>query len=115
VQQHNYISGGVTHQAGYCATLVYATSLQMRQPWALIGRLSLALVVLANLLGTRTDAQIDSWHTGRATYYGDQPWLWTIHHGSCGYGYIWQDYLTGWDVTALSDQHPYFREGSSCG
>ncbi|KAI8471576.1 MAG: RlpA-like double-psi beta-barrel-protein domain-containing protein-containing protein [Monoraphidium minutum] len=52
------------------------------------------------------------WKSGaRATYYGTDAW--SIHKGSCGYGYIWKDEPLGWDVAAASD----FMDGyeSSCG
>jgi hypothetical protein len=42
--------------------------------------------------------------------YGDEPWAWSIHSGSCGYEYQWPDQGTGWDVVALSDQ----VGGASC-
>lgn len=54
-----------------------------------------------------------SWRDGRATFYGNEPWLWSIHKGSCGYGYIWPNEGTGWDVTALPDAHPGYS--GSCG
>eukprot|EP01023_Acetabularia_acetabulum_P025053 TRINITY_DN2403_c0_g1_i1.p2 TRINITY_DN2403_c0_g1~~TRINITY_DN2403_c0_g1_i1.p2 ORF type:complete len:392 (-),score=82.38 TRINITY_DN2403_c0_g1_i1:2119-3294(-) len=50
---------------------------------------------------------------GRATFYGNEPWLWTIHYGSCGYGYLCQDEGTGWDITALPDVFPGYA--GSCG
>eukprot|EP00879_Flechtneria_rotunda_P007961 GHRR01008341.1.p1 GENE.GHRR01008341.1~~GHRR01008341.1.p1 ORF type:complete len:252 (+),score=63.02 GHRR01008341.1:248-1003(+) len=53
------------------------------------------------------------WRSGRATFYGNEPWYWSIHHGSCGEGYLWPDEGTGWDVAALSDQHPDYA--GSCG
>eukprot|EP01023_Acetabularia_acetabulum_P024986 TRINITY_DN239_c0_g1_i1.p4 TRINITY_DN239_c0_g1~~TRINITY_DN239_c0_g1_i1.p4 ORF type:complete len:198 (+),score=41.82 TRINITY_DN239_c0_g1_i1:172-765(+) len=49
----------------------------------------------------------------RATYYGDEPWYWSIHQGSCGYGYLCKDEGTGWDVAALADVHPAYA--GSCG
>ncbi|GMH39085.1 hypothetical protein BSKO_06983 [Bryopsis sp. KO-2023] len=54
------------------------------------------------------------WRDGRATYYGDEPWLWNIHEGSCGYGYIWKDEPLGWDVAALPDVHPEFAGSCGC-
>lgn len=36
-----------------------------------------------------------------ATYYGRDGW--SIHGGSCGYGYLDERAGTGWDVAALSD------------
>lgn len=54
-----------------------------------------------------------AWRKGRATFYGDEPWYWTIHHGSCGKGYLWPDEGTGWDVAALSDAHYEYK--GSCG
>ncbi|GMH41831.1 hypothetical protein BSKO_09741 [Bryopsis sp. KO-2023] len=55
----------------------------------------------------------DAWRTGRATFYGDQPWLWDIHKGSCGYGYLDPNKGTGWDIAALPDGHYEFS--GSCG
>ncbi|GMH39372.1 hypothetical protein BSKO_07270 [Bryopsis sp. KO-2023] len=54
-----------------------------------------------------------AWRIGRATYYGDEPWAWSIHEGSCGYGDIWEDEPLGWDVAALPDVHYEFA--GSCG
>jgi len=53
------------------------------------------------------------WRSGRATFYGNEPWLWSIHEGSCGYGYIWPDEPLGWDVAALPDSH--YEYDGSCG
>eukprot|EP01023_Acetabularia_acetabulum_P019138 TRINITY_DN196_c1_g1_i1.p2 TRINITY_DN196_c1_g1~~TRINITY_DN196_c1_g1_i1.p2 ORF type:complete len:198 (-),score=35.25 TRINITY_DN196_c1_g1_i1:307-900(-) len=50
---------------------------------------------------------------GRATFYGDEPWWWPIHGGSCGFGYQCKNQGTGWDVAALSDKHPDYA--GSCG
>eukprot|EP01025_Chloroclados_australasicus_P008912 TRINITY_DN1330_c1_g1_i2.p1 TRINITY_DN1330_c1_g1~~TRINITY_DN1330_c1_g1_i2.p1 ORF type:complete len:380 (-),score=33.30 TRINITY_DN1330_c1_g1_i2:1662-2801(-) len=50
---------------------------------------------------------------GRATFYGNEPWLWSIHWGSCGYGYLCPEEGTGWDVAALADFHPEYL--GSCG
>lgn len=64
-------------------------------------------------LAPETTAQTSEWRQGRATFYGNEPWLWTIHYGSCGNGYIYPDIGTGWDVTALADAHP--DHSGSCG
>eukprot|EP01025_Chloroclados_australasicus_P069664 TRINITY_DN985_c1_g1_i2.p2 TRINITY_DN985_c1_g1~~TRINITY_DN985_c1_g1_i2.p2 ORF type:complete len:386 (-),score=39.93 TRINITY_DN985_c1_g1_i2:2864-4021(-) len=56
---------------------------------------------------------IFGWRYGRATFYGNEPWYWPIHKNSCGFGYLCKDEGTGWDVAALSDQHPEY--GTSCG
>eukprot|EP01025_Chloroclados_australasicus_P005131 TRINITY_DN11455_c0_g1_i1.p1 TRINITY_DN11455_c0_g1~~TRINITY_DN11455_c0_g1_i1.p1 ORF type:complete len:540 (+),score=63.16 TRINITY_DN11455_c0_g1_i1:199-1818(+) len=53
------------------------------------------------------------WKEGRATFYGNEWWLWDIHQGSCGYGYLCPEEGTGWDITALPDVHP--RYAASCG
>lgn len=50
---------------------------------------------------------------GRATFYGNEPWLWSIHEGSCGYNYIFPDEPLGWDVAALADVH--YEYSGSCG
>ena len=31
---------------------------------------------------------------------------WSIHKGSCDYGYIWRNEPLGWDVAAMTDYHP---------
>ncbi|GMH45576.1 hypothetical protein BSKO_13533 [Bryopsis sp. KO-2023] len=67
----------------------------------------IALVVFGVLAGS------DAWRTGRATFYGDQPWLWDIHKGSCGYGQLDPNKGTGWDIAALPDGHYEFS--GSCG
>lgn len=67
-----------------------------------------AIVVLALARGLEAQGE---WRRGRGTFYGNEPWLWSIHEGSCGYGYIWPDEPLGWDVAALSDAH-YEYEGS---
>lgn len=55
----------------------------------------------------------EGWRIGRATFYGNEPWAWSIHEGSCGYGYIWEDEPMGWDVAAIPDVHYEFA--GSCG
>lgn len=74
-------------------------------------RVAAGLVVVACLLACV--AAQGSWRRGRATFYGNEPWLWSIHHGSCGYGYIWEDEPLGWDVAALPDVH--YEYSGSCG
>eukprot|EP01024_Parvocaulis_polyphysoides_P028153 TRINITY_DN25457_c0_g1_i2.p1 TRINITY_DN25457_c0_g1~~TRINITY_DN25457_c0_g1_i2.p1 ORF type:complete len:553 (+),score=83.98 TRINITY_DN25457_c0_g1_i2:120-1778(+) len=53
------------------------------------------------------------WRDGRATFYGNEYWLWDIHQGSCGYGYLCPEEGTGWDIAALPDIHPEYS--GSCG
>eukprot|EP01025_Chloroclados_australasicus_P038218 TRINITY_DN391_c0_g1_i2.p1 TRINITY_DN391_c0_g1~~TRINITY_DN391_c0_g1_i2.p1 ORF type:complete len:394 (-),score=45.76 TRINITY_DN391_c0_g1_i2:1786-2967(-) len=53
------------------------------------------------------------WKVGRATFYGNEPWWWSIHYGSCGYGYLCPEEGTGWDVAALADVMPEYS--GSCG
>jgi len=38
---------------------------------------------------------------------------WSIHKGSCMYGYLDYQRATGWDVVAVSDRAPDFQ--GSCG
>lgn len=57
--------------------------------------------------------QDEGWRIGRGTFYGNEPWAWSIHEGSCGYGYIWEDEPLGWDVAAIPDVHYEFA--GSCG
>ncbi|GMH41640.1 hypothetical protein BSKO_09550 [Bryopsis sp. KO-2023] len=58
-------------------------------------------------------AQEGGWRKGRGTFYGDEPWLWDIHKGSCGYGQLDPNQGTGWDITALPDVH--YEYSNSCG
>eukprot|EP01026_Neomeris_dumetosa_P009360 TRINITY_DN13142_c0_g1_i5.p1 TRINITY_DN13142_c0_g1~~TRINITY_DN13142_c0_g1_i5.p1 ORF type:complete len:129 (-),score=3.12 TRINITY_DN13142_c0_g1_i5:10-396(-) len=58
-------------------------------------------------------ATCQDYQYGRATFYGNEPWYWSIHYGSCGYGYLCEDEGTGWDVAALADVHPEYS--GSCG
>eukprot|EP00879_Flechtneria_rotunda_P015315 GHRR01016009.1.p1 GENE.GHRR01016009.1~~GHRR01016009.1.p1 ORF type:complete len:151 (+),score=29.76 GHRR01016009.1:272-724(+) len=78
-------------------------------------QLEILLVVTFLLLVPRwlSPVAADDWRSGRATYYGNEPWYWSIHYGSCGRGYIWPDQGTGWDVAALADSHPDWP--NSCG
>lgn len=39
---------------------------------------------------------------------------WSIHKGSCGYGYIWKDEPLGWDVAAASDFMEGYEEVRTC-
>eukprot|EP01025_Chloroclados_australasicus_P003402 TRINITY_DN107_c1_g1_i1.p2 TRINITY_DN107_c1_g1~~TRINITY_DN107_c1_g1_i1.p2 ORF type:complete len:394 (-),score=54.81 TRINITY_DN107_c1_g1_i1:3929-5110(-) len=57
---------------------------------------------------------VGDWQDGRATFYGNEYWYWSIHEGSCDYGYQCDNEGTGWDVAALPDTHPDFRLGA-CG
>jgi hypothetical protein len=56
-------------------------------------------------------AQFGNWQTGRATFYGSDAW--SIHKGSCGYGWLDKGVSTGWDVAAISDRAPDYQ--GSCG
>eukprot|EP01024_Parvocaulis_polyphysoides_P047019 TRINITY_DN4455_c0_g1_i1.p3 TRINITY_DN4455_c0_g1~~TRINITY_DN4455_c0_g1_i1.p3 ORF type:complete len:196 (+),score=11.90 TRINITY_DN4455_c0_g1_i1:198-785(+) len=56
---------------------------------------------------------VSGWNYGRATFYGNEPWYWPIHRGSCNYGYQCKYESTGWDVAAISDQH--WAYSGSCG
>jgi hypothetical protein len=40
---------------------------------------TLALACLLLLTGSST---VSAWKKGRATFYGNEPWYWSIHHGS---------------------------------
>jgi len=40
---------------------------------------------------------------GRSTFFGTDRW--TIHKGSCGYGYIPKEAITGWDVAAVCEKN----------
>eukprot|EP00877_Chromochloris_zofingiensis_P010717 jgi/Chrzof1/589/Cz01g21130.t1 len=82
------------------------------RPFVSHWRLLPLLVLLALLSPNPVTAQGD-WRQGRATLYGNEPWYWDIHGGSCGFGYVDPDQNTGWDVVALSDQFPGYS--GSCG
>lgn len=47
---------------------------------SLLTPLSLAAIVL--LCGAMRGVTAGDWRTGRATFYGNEPWYWSIHHGS---------------------------------
>eukprot|EP01024_Parvocaulis_polyphysoides_P055311 TRINITY_DN5649_c0_g1_i2.p2 TRINITY_DN5649_c0_g1~~TRINITY_DN5649_c0_g1_i2.p2 ORF type:complete len:127 (+),score=10.91 TRINITY_DN5649_c0_g1_i2:111-491(+) len=72
--------------------------------------LSNIMLILALLLVVVSGQE---WRYGRGTFYGNEPWYWSIHYGSCGYGYICPEEGTGWDVAALSDLH--YEYSGSCG
>eukprot|EP01025_Chloroclados_australasicus_P009372 TRINITY_DN1359_c0_g1_i1.p1 TRINITY_DN1359_c0_g1~~TRINITY_DN1359_c0_g1_i1.p1 ORF type:complete len:446 (-),score=39.41 TRINITY_DN1359_c0_g1_i1:1167-2372(-) len=71
------------------------------------------VAVVVILLHCHVQVHCQDWSIGRATFYGNEPWLWPIHYGSCGYGYLCPDEGTGWDVAALADVHPEYS--GSCG
>eukprot|EP00878_Enallax_costatus_P000654 GHUV01000760.1.p1 GENE.GHUV01000760.1~~GHUV01000760.1.p1 ORF type:complete len:218 (+),score=35.21 GHUV01000760.1:224-877(+) len=68
----------------------------------------LAVMALVSLQLANAQGQ---WHTGRATFYGKDGW--SIHTGSCGYGYLDENAGTGWDVAALADAA--WDYSNSCG
>lgn len=68
-------------------------------------------LALVALLAWAASASAAGWQTSRSTYYGTDAW--SIHTGSCGYGYLAGDVGTGWDIAALSDSSPDYR--GSCG
>lgn len=76
-------------------------------------RALLAAMVLALSLKSSRGEAFSGWKQGRATYYDGPTDYWSIHEGSCGYGYLDKDTVTGWDIAALSDQFESF--GGSCG
>eukprot|EP01025_Chloroclados_australasicus_P068414 TRINITY_DN94_c0_g1_i4.p4 TRINITY_DN94_c0_g1~~TRINITY_DN94_c0_g1_i4.p4 ORF type:complete len:192 (+),score=8.79 TRINITY_DN94_c0_g1_i4:235-810(+) len=73
---------------------------------------SLSIVLIVAFLVTTSECA-GEWRYGRTTYYGNEPWFWSIHKGSCGYGYICENQGTGWDVAALPDVH--YEYSGSCG
>ncbi|KAF8055096.1 2-carboxy-D-arabinitol-1-phosphatase [Scenedesmus sp. PABB004] len=70
----------------------------------------LALVVLC-LAGRAAANGFGGWQYGRATFYGTDAW--SIHKGSCMFGYLDYRRATGWDVTAISDVAGDYK--GSCG
>eukprot|EP01025_Chloroclados_australasicus_P038219 TRINITY_DN391_c0_g2_i1.p1 TRINITY_DN391_c0_g2~~TRINITY_DN391_c0_g2_i1.p1 ORF type:complete len:427 (-),score=42.61 TRINITY_DN391_c0_g2_i1:1719-2912(-) len=75
--------------------------------------MNMMIAALAVLLCYNAPVVCQDWTVGRATFYGNEPWLWSIHYGSCGYGYLCPEEGTGWDVAALADVHPEYS--GSCG
>lgn len=82
----------------------------MRDTAKMVRSWMVAMIAMGLIAGL--DAQGD-WRRGRGTFYGNEPWLWSIHEGSCGFGYIWPDEPLGWDVAALPDAH--YEYDGSCG
>lgn len=72
----------------------------------------IAIFLQAWFLATYVGADWD-WKIGRATHYGGPGDPWTIHEGSCKYGYLDPNKGTGWDVAALADANPDYP--GSCG
>ncbi|KAF8065858.1 EXPA32 [Scenedesmus sp. PABB004] len=67
-------------------------------------------LVLACAAGASAQ-KMEPFKLGRATFYGKDGW--SIHTGSCGYGYLDENAGTGWDVAASADTN---RDHSgSCG
>ncbi|GMH44424.1 hypothetical protein BSKO_12376 [Bryopsis sp. KO-2023] len=73
--------------------------------------MKLAIAVLV-VFGFLSAVEAD-WREGRATFYGDQPWLWDINKGSCGFGQLDPNKGTGWDIAAMPDGH--YEYSGSCG
>ncbi|WIA16123.1 hypothetical protein OEZ85_012842 [Tetradesmus obliquus] len=74
--------------------------------------LAYVLVALSLLsLAAANSPGFGGWQTGRATHYGTDAW--SIHKGSCGYGWLDKNVATGWDVGAISDKAGDFA--GSCG
>jgi len=67
--------------------------------------------VLCAFVALATVQVATAWSVGRATFYGKDGW--SIHSGSCGYGYLDEKIGTGWDTAAASDRNPDY--GGSCG
>ncbi len=56
-------------------------------------------------------SNIGPWKAGRATYYGADAW--SVHKGSCGFGYQYPSVYPGLDVAAISDRSSEYP--NSCG
>jgi hypothetical protein len=78
--------------------------------------LLLSVVALVALIGTCAAGDskgFGGWNVGRATFYGTDAW--SIHKGSCGYGWLDKNVATGWDVVAISDRaHDYYGSCGKC-
>ncbi|KAF6254548.1 RlpA-like double-psi beta-barrel-protein domain-containing protein-containing protein [Scenedesmus sp. NREL 46B-D3] len=78
-----------------------------KAPVLLVGLLALWA---CELTGAQRSKE-EPWKLGRATFYGKDGW--SIHTGSCGYGYMDENAGTGWDVAAASDSNKDWKD--SCG
>ncbi|MEW5307321.1 MAG: hypothetical protein WDW36_009727 [Sanguina aurantia] len=87
------------------------SSVTMTALGLMAGLLTSVAVPQAAAMDTSRDS--GGWWSGRATFYGGVGDPWTIHDGSCGYGYIDSNVGTGDFVCAASDCNPDF--GGSCG
>eukprot|EP01025_Chloroclados_australasicus_P032926 TRINITY_DN3344_c1_g1_i1.p1 TRINITY_DN3344_c1_g1~~TRINITY_DN3344_c1_g1_i1.p1 ORF type:complete len:430 (-),score=47.91 TRINITY_DN3344_c1_g1_i1:1535-2668(-) len=74
---------------------------------------SLVALLAVNVFQSVESQELEPWRDGRATFYGHEHWLWSIHEGSCEFGYLCANENTGWDVTALPDAHKDYA--GSCG
>eukprot|EP01023_Acetabularia_acetabulum_P013604 TRINITY_DN16541_c0_g1_i1.p2 TRINITY_DN16541_c0_g1~~TRINITY_DN16541_c0_g1_i1.p2 ORF type:complete len:119 (-),score=8.38 TRINITY_DN16541_c0_g1_i1:163-519(-) len=68
------------------------------------------MINLFTMGGVIGNYEIGGWRKGRATFYGNEDWLWSIHQGSCGYEYLCQDEGTGWDIAAMPDTHQDYQD-----
>eukprot|EP01026_Neomeris_dumetosa_P077057 TRINITY_DN829_c0_g1_i4.p1 TRINITY_DN829_c0_g1~~TRINITY_DN829_c0_g1_i4.p1 ORF type:complete len:469 (+),score=68.74 TRINITY_DN829_c0_g1_i4:175-1407(+) len=75
--------------------------------------MTVALLLLLSVLLAFAFSEPGPFLTGRSTFYGNEWWLWDIHQGSCGYGYLCPEEGTGWDIAALPDSH--WDYAGSCG
>lgn len=57
------------------------------------------------------ESTFGSWLDGRITFYGTDGF--SVHRGSCGYGFLDPDASTGWDIAAPADRNLNFT--GSCG
>lgn len=69
-----------------------------------------SLLIAAALLGMLLSG-VDAWKAGRATFYGVDAW--NIHEGSCKFGWLDRNVMTGWNIAAISDRAPDIQ--GSCG
>lgn len=73
--------------------------------------LQLVAVSILSVLPLVLSEDWGQWHQGRATFHGTDAW--PIHKGSCGYGYLDPEIMSGWDITALADMNWDYM--GSCG
>lgn len=71
-----------------------------------------AAMVVATLSLIMATCMADDWRWGRATFYGDKGYF-SIHEGSCGFGYLDGNKGTGWSIAAMPDVH--YEHSGSCG
>eukprot|EP01025_Chloroclados_australasicus_P009021 TRINITY_DN1340_c0_g2_i1.p2 TRINITY_DN1340_c0_g2~~TRINITY_DN1340_c0_g2_i1.p2 ORF type:complete len:438 (-),score=44.92 TRINITY_DN1340_c0_g2_i1:1668-2813(-) len=71
------------------------------------------LALLVVTVGVRGQQAESAWKEGRATFFGHEEQTWSIHEGSCGFGYQCKHEGNGWNVAAIPSTDPDFQ--GACG